>query len=268
MDLKERPTSKFLSLCHFVFLKFRDDFLFSPTDDAPAVKFEMSKQIEENVKKQEEIAVEDDFIRDEPCSEDICPNEEKEFETNSFLSKNIHNDKIKNIDREEVALEDDFVLPSEDSSGTSRNMSSNLKTKSCQPLFVESSITTDEIKIIEQQKIALEDDIVRNKNSTSSKKSNSPNVMEAKVVLKENFSSVVNDMNLNNANALGRQMSSDNDHHEKVINASSSGVNADYPRPNKDSGPQLQNGIHEMNPADEDMINDPDNQLNTMSDIR
>ena len=237
--------------------------MFSSADDTSMAAV-TSKNIHENVKTRHEIALEDDFVCDQPCT---ALNTEKEAETNLFRAETIHSDEIKNNGRQEAALEDDFVLPSEDSSNMSRNVSSNQRTESSQPLFVESSITTSEKKNIGRRKLALEDDFVRNEDATSSKKSNGPNVMEGKIALKEDFSSVEDGSNLEKGNALGRQILNSG-HLGGVDDVSSSTVDVDHLSLTNNSRLQLQDRIHEMDSADEDMINDPDYQLNTMSDIR
>ena len=172
----------------------------------------------------------------------------------------INNGEIKTIARQEIALEDDFVLPSEDSTSTSGNMS--------QPLFVEISLASDEIKNTGRQKIALEDDFCRSEDCTTSKIRDNPNVKE-KVALEKDFSSLVDENNLNKGKTLGRQMSSDNVHYENVNDASSPRLNVDHPSTNGNNGLQLQDRLHKIDYADEeDMINDPDYRMNTMSDIR
>ena len=225
---------------------------------------EMSNTIHKNIKKEEEdISLVEDFVCAEHCNENVYLNEEKEVERNLFPAKQ-KND-IKNNIQQHINLKDDFALPNEDSPSTSRNVSSNQATGSSQPLFVESSLTTDEIKNIEKKKIALEDDFVRSEDSTSFKRCNSPNTKEKKTTLEEDFSSVEDSSNINKDNALGRQIL-DSGHLGKVDDVSSSTVDVD--RPNTGNGLQFQNRAQEMEQADENMINDPDYQLNTMSDIR
>ena len=233
-------------------------FLFSSAGDG-SMEAKTSKKIHKNVKIEEEITLEDDFVHNKPCNEDIYLNEEKEVETNSFLAKMINNDEIKTIARQEIALEDDFVLHSEDSTSTSRNMS--------QPLFVEISLASDEIKNAGRQKIALEDDFCRSEDSTNSKICNNPNVKE-KIALEKDFSSLGDENTLNKGKPLGRQMSSDDVHYEKLNDAPSPRLNVDYPSTNEYNGLQSQNKKSEMKYTKEDVINDPDYELNTMSDVR
>ena len=230
------------------------------------------KEIHKNLQKEKEIVLEDD----EPRSEDICLNEEEEVERKLILTKKTQKDEIKNIGREDIALGDDFALLSKDFSSTSRDMPSNQTTEFSQPLFVECSLATHEIKNIERQKIALEDDFVRSEDSTSLKRCDSPNAKEDKIALEEDFSSVEDGCHLSKGNALGRQMSKDNNHFEKVNDSLNvmistedrSEFKEDYPSSNNVNGIQLQDKIHELGHSDEDMIKDPDYQLNTMSDIR
>ena len=209
-------------------------FWFSSAGDG-SMEAKTSKKIHKNVKIEEEITLEDDFVYNKLCNEDIYLNEEKEVETNSSLAKMINNDEIKTIARQEIALEEDFVLRSEDSTSTSRNMS--------QPLFVEISLVSDEIKNTGRQKIALEDDFCRSEDSTTSKVCSNLTVKE-EISLEKDFSSLEDENNLNKGKMLGRQMSSDNVQYEKL---------------NDSSSPRLN---------EEDIINDPDYLLNTMSDIR
>ena len=238
--------------------------MFSSISANTSMGAEMLKEIHENVKKEKEIVLEDD----EPRSEDICLNEEEQVERKLIPTKKIQNDEIKNTGREEIASGDDFVL--------FRDMSLNQTTESSQPLFVEVSLATDEIKNIERQKIALEDDFVRSEDSTSLKRCDSPNAKEVKIALEEDFSSVEDGCHLSKGNALSKLMSKDNDHFEKVNDSLNvmistedrSEFKEDYPSSNSVNGIQLQDKIHELGHSDEDMIKDPDYQLNTISDIR
>ena len=240
--------------------------MFSSIPEDASMGTEMSNTIHKNVKKEEEdISLVEDFVCAEPCNENVYLNEEKEVERKLFPAKQIQKNEIKNNIQQHINLKDDFALPNEDSPSTSRNMSSNQATGSSQPLFVESSLTTNEIKNIEKQKIALEDDFVRSEDFSSLKRCNSPNTKEKKTTLKEDFSSVEDSSNLNKDNALGRQILNTG-HLGKVDDVSSSTV--DVNRPNTGNGLQFPNQAQEMQQADEDMINDPDYQLNTMSDIR
>ena len=91
--------------------------------------------------------------------------------------------------------------------------------------------------------------------------------MEGKIALKEDFSSVEDGSNLEKGNALGRQILNSG-HLGGVDDVYSSTVDVDHPSLTRNSRLQLQDRIHEMDSAAEDMINDPDYQLNTMSDIR
>ena len=139
--------------------------------------------------EREKIALDDDVVIP---SEDFTSTSRKNVSSNqamkssqpSFVESNLaSDDKIKNAERQTIALEDDLVLPSENSTSASRNMSSNQATKSCQPLLVESSLTSDdEIKDIGRQRITLEDDFVlpsASKNiSYQAKKSSQPLFVE------------------------------------------------------------------------------------------
>ena len=234
-------------------------FLFSSAGDA-SMEAKTPKKIHKNVNTEEEITLEDDFVYNKLCNEDIYLNEEKEVETNSSLAKMINNGEIKTTARQEIALEDDFVLPSEDSTSTSRNMS--------QPLFVEISLASDEIKNTGRQKIALEDDFVQSEYSTSSKLCDTPNLKEEKIALEKDFSSPEDDSDSNKGKTFGRQISNHNYPYEKVNDASSSALNVNHPSSNRSNVLQLQDKKSEMKYAKKDVINDPDCQLNTMSDIR
>ena len=203
-----------------------------------------SNKIYKNVKKEEEEeTLENDFVCNESWDEDIYLNEEKEVQTK--MTK---------------ALKDDFVLPSENSPSMSRNMS-------FQPFFVESSLTSDEIRNIERQKIALEDDFVRSEDSTRFKGFNSPHVEEEKIALEEDSSSLEDDSKLNKSKTLSRQVSNHNDHYKNVNDASRSRLIVDHASLNSNNGLQLQERIREIDYAEE-MKNDSDYQLNTMSDMR
>ena len=233
---------------------------FSTVGDA-SMEAKMSKKIHKNVKtEEEEITLKDDFVHNKLFNEDIYLNEEKEVETNSSLVKMINNGEIKTIARQEIALEDDFVLPSDDSTSTSRNMS--------QPLFVEISLASNEIKNTGRQKIALKDDFVHSEYSTSSKLCDSPNLKEEKTALEKDFSSPEDDNDLNKGKTFGRQISNHSYHYEKVNDASSSTLHVNHPSSNRNNGLQLQDKKSEMKYAKEDVIKNPDYQLNTMSDIR
>ena len=268
-----------------------DDFVL-PSEDSPTTSMSMPSNqatescqplfVESSLTRDEiknigqKIALEDDFVCEEPCREDINLDKKTEAKKKSFLAKNIHSDGIRNIVRQEIGLEDNFVLPSEDFSSTNRNMFSNQATKSFQPLFIEGSLATDEIKNIERQKITLEDDVVRSEDSISLRRCDSPNIKEEKIVSEEDLSSVEDGSNLNKGNALGRRMSKDDDHFGNVNDASNPMVSTedrsefrvDQPSSNRDNELQSQDRIHEMEPANEDIIKDPHYQLHTMSDIR
>ena len=140
--------------------------------------------------EREKIALDDDFVLP---SEDFTSTTRKNVSSNQatkssqplFVESSLaSDDEIKNVERQTIALEDDLVLPSENSTSTSRNMSSNQATKSSQPLFVESSLASDGgIKNIGRQRITLEDDFVlpstsRNMSSYQAKKSSQPLFVE------------------------------------------------------------------------------------------
>ena len=269
-----------------------DNFVL-PSEDSPTTSMSMSSNqatescqplfVESSLTTDEiknlgrqNIALEDDFVCEEPCREDVGLDKETEVKKKSVFAENIHSDGTRNIVRQEIGLEDNFVLPSEDFSCTNWNMFSNQATESIQPLFIEGSLATDEIKNIERQKIALEDDLVRSEDSISLRRCDSPNIKEEKIVSEEDLSGVEDGSNLNKGNALGRRMSKDDDHFGNVNDASNpmvftedrSEFRVDQPSSNRDNGLQSQDRIHEMEPANEDIIKDPRYQLHTMSDIR
>jgi uncharacterized protein YdcH (DUF465 family) len=143
-------------------------------------------------------------------------------------------------------------------------------------MFIESSISEDEIKNIRQQKMALEDDFVlRGDDSSSARKYNPKN---EKIALKDEFSSRRELVSyLNKENEFGRQVINNRNHdRDKANNTSNSNVSkeskfkfkVDLLSPNKDSGLKTPKREDKMDRSDEDMIADPDYQLNTLSDIR
>jgi hypothetical protein len=229
------------------------------------------------------IALDEDLVfQSDPSSEDVYPsdgfhpNEEKEVERKSLLETKISKDGVKDIGRQKIALEDDFVLCSEDSLSRSRNIHSSEATETSKPMFIESSISEDEIKNIRQQKMALEDDFVlRGDDSSSARKYNPKN---EKIALKDEFSSRRELVSyLNKENEFGRQVINNRNHdRDKANNTSNSNVSkeskfkfkVDLPSPNKDSGLKTPKREDKMDRSDEDMIADPDYQLNTLSDIR
>ena len=240
-----------------------------------------------NVRRQD-IALEDDFVSQtvDTCNarERIYPNEEKVIERKLLLEKTNFKGEVKSIGRQKIALADDFVLGSDESLGTSRNIHSNKATEISEQVFIASSISEDEIENVGRRNVALDDDfLLPSENSHSARRYKRSNAKNEKILMEEfpsphlnNYPLPRQDNYLNKENESGRQVfndrnyygDDDGDLYPNVSKESRFKVKIDPPSSSKDCGLKIQEKENKMDHVYAHMMDDPDYQLNTLSDIR
>ena len=249
--------------------------------------------------RRQEVALEDDFLR---CNsgassetKDLQLNEENEIEEKNSIERLITKDEGRNAGRKEAALEDDFLRCNSDTSSETKNLQLNGENEIKEKNSVKKLITKDEGRNARRKEAALEDDFLPCISVASSETKNyhfnkgiaigrkvSINrmimedekscIQQKQGAFEEDFpfcgeppSSTTSSDCSSTADLdvekfqFDRQIPFDGNKHEDEVKI------AQHPNVSLEDRP---NDKDEMKQPYQDMIQDPDYQLNTLSEIR
>ena len=207
--------------------------------------------------------------------EDIYPKDEKLIEEKLLFERNIWNydHEMKSNGRQMIALGDDFVLNGDESVSVSKNTQSNKAMEISEQVFIESSMSENEIKNAERQQIALEDDFqLPSENSICERRYNHSDGENENISLKEEFPNTSFNEFKKKENYLKQEKKFSrktfNDCEDDAPNSSRFEDDVNHPSASKDGGLNKQKEGTRIEHMNEHMIYDPDYRLNTLSDIR
>jgi hypothetical protein len=212
--------------------------------------------------------------------EETCPEQEQIIERKSLFERKFSNEKIENNVRQNIALRDDFVLASDESLSMSGNILSNKTDDVSEAVFLESSISEDDIKKSGRRQIGLEDDFrLPSEDPFCEERNNNSNAKNEEIASEEKFPNLYSkylereDIYFNKDKEFCRQTLDDRDYYEDSNDALNRASilkqdRVNHPSSSKHGDLKKEKREREIEHADEHLIDDPDYRLNTLSDIR